>query len=229
MNTTSEGRRSSGAPDTQRETRREAEQAAESVKQDAQAVGQDLKAAGEEHARSGYQQGRDQLATQANTLSDAVDDAASTLEAENHPLGDYARELAGKLSKFSDDIGTKSLEQVADDTRRLARENPALFLVGSVVVGVAASRFFKASDRRSAGDYASGRSSDYASGSIQGTSSSYSSGRDRTIGSGSSEQSGGTAEPAIVTGTGAGTSTSGGTGERQNVGATTRTTVTEEV
>lgn len=169
MNTTPTGRSEPGQKDTKAEARQEVEKAADSIRQDAEAVGKDLKKVGEQQAQQGYAKGQQEVTRQAETLAGAIDSAADHLDQEDHPLGVYARDAAQQLSSFADSVSNKSLEELASDTRRLARENPAMFLLGSVALGVAGGRFFSASDRRGQDDYVDGRNASRDARDTQGS------------------------------------------------------------
>jgi len=71
---------------------------------------------------------------------------ASTLTEHNETLGHYATELAEWLQSFNEQIKTKSLDELASDAKRLAKDNPALFILGAVTIGAIGARFFRASD-----------------------------------------------------------------------------------
>jgi len=139
----------------------EAGKASESIKSEASQLAQETKARTHEQAEKQFDKGQDVLASQVDTLSSAVDEAASKLKEEDHPLGHYTREMADSMSGLSEKISNSSLDELASDTRRLAKDNPGLFMLGSIAIGVAASRFFKASSDRDNRDYV-GNNSDAA-------------------------------------------------------------------
>ncbi|MFD1691409.1 hypothetical protein ACFSHR_07295 [Azotobacter chroococcum] len=76
--------------------------------------------------------------------------AACELEEQDEPtLSTYVLDAADHLFKFADQLRGKSAEQLFHEADRLARDNPALFLAGSVAVGFGLTRFARASGRRS--------------------------------------------------------------------------------
>lgn len=98
--------------------------------------------AGKERLRAGT--GR--AAAEVDDVAEAVGTAASELsQLEHENLADYANRLSSSLSDLSGKLRDKSVDELAGDVRRLAARNPALFLLGSVAVGLGLSRFAKAS------------------------------------------------------------------------------------
>lgn len=90
--------------------------------------------------------GQHQLAEGADALADAIDAAASNLdEHDREGLARYARKLSSDISKAAGHIEGRSVDELAADAKKLARNNPALFMLGSIAVGFGLSRFFKAS------------------------------------------------------------------------------------
>lgn len=109
---------------------------------------QDVKREASVKARETVEDGQQRLADEAGTLSDAIDAAAANLdENDRDGLASYAREMSRKLTSAAGQLEGRSVDQLADDAKRLARDNPALFMLGSVAVGFSLSRFFKASEK----------------------------------------------------------------------------------
>lgn len=97
-------------------------------------------------AREKAEAGQHRVAEGADALSDAIDAAASNLDDNDRQgLARYARELSSNLSSAAGQLEGRSVDQLANDAKRLARNNPAMFMLGSVAVGFGLSRFFKAS------------------------------------------------------------------------------------
>lgn len=92
--------------------------------------------------------GLHQAAGQVDTFAKAVDDAANRLKSENQEgLASFATHVASSITSFADGLRERSVDDLANDARELARTNPAMFLAGSVAVGFALTRFLKASSR----------------------------------------------------------------------------------
>ena len=117
----------------------------ETIKDEAMRLGSSAREAGESIAREKAEDARQQFAARSDSVENAVDDIASTLGEHSDTLGQYASEFAGTVSTFNDRLKTSSLDELASDARRLARDNPAIFMLGAVTIGAIAARFFQAS------------------------------------------------------------------------------------
>jgi hypothetical protein len=110
-------------------------------------------------AQDAKRQGQEQFDTHKHTAADQTEKLAGVVERvadefrgqDQQSLAEYAGQLAGSMKSFAENLRDRSLDDVIRDTQQLARNNPTLFLMGSVAVGIALSRFFKASADRSAG------------------------------------------------------------------------------
>jgi hypothetical protein len=115
------------------------------VKSDTAELAQDVKRRGEQRFDSQKQAAADQ----AKSLAGVVERAAEDLrEQDQQSLAQYAGQLADSMKSFADSLKSRSTDDLIRDTQDLARRNPTLFVLGSVAVGVALSRFFKASGDR---------------------------------------------------------------------------------
>lgn len=116
------------------------------VEEDARDTKREAKAEAREKAESGQHR----VADEAGALSDAIDAAASNLDDQDREgLARYAREMSSNLANVAGQIEGRSVDELAIDAKRLARNNPALFMLGSIAVGFGLSRFFKASAEHS--------------------------------------------------------------------------------
>jgi alanyl-tRNA synthetase len=119
------------------------------AKNKARDIAQDAKRQGREKLESG----KETAANQTEKLADVLERAAEELkDGELQSLSDYAAQLAGGMRTFVDNVRGKSLDELLSDTRQLARKNPAMFFVGSVALGLAFSRFLKASKEGTPGN-----------------------------------------------------------------------------
>lgn len=115
-------------------------------KQKIQEDARDAKREAGAQARRKAEAGQQHLADGADALSDAIDAAASNLDDHDREgLARYARELSSNLASAAGQLEGRSVDELATDAKRLARNNPALFMLGSIAVGFGLSRFFKAS------------------------------------------------------------------------------------
>ena len=116
------------------------------VKNEAAGVAQDVKRQGQEQ----FEARKQTAADQTEKLAGVVDRVSEELKGQNQEsLADYAGQLAGSMKNFADNLRQRNLDELVNDTQQLARNNPTLFLMGSVAVGIALSRFLKASSQRS--------------------------------------------------------------------------------
>lgn len=116
------------------------------VKSEAAGVAQDVKRQGHEQ----FEARKQTAADQTEKLAGVVDRVSEELrDQDQESLADYAGQLAGSMKNFAENLRQRSLDELVKDTQQLARSNPTLFLMGSVAVGIALSRFLKASAERS--------------------------------------------------------------------------------
>ncbi|MBT2339347.1 MULTISPECIES: hypothetical protein [Pseudomonas] len=106
-----------------------------------------------EQADAHFGQYRDTAADQIDALARGAKSAMSEIEA-NDTLGlsHYLADMADSMSGLAGKLRNMSAEQMLHDGTRLARENPGLFLAGSVAVGFGLSRFLKAGSSPVAAD-----------------------------------------------------------------------------
>lgn len=126
------------------EVRSKAEADLQEGKQRARDAADQAKAEVEARAESGSRQ----AAENVDEIAEAVGTAASRLsESEHESLAEYANQLSSHLSGLSSRLRERNVDELAADVRDIARRNPALFVLGSVAVGIGLSRFAKASRR----------------------------------------------------------------------------------
>lgn len=116
----------------------------EEVKEEISQVSSESADAARDVAESRFEQGREATTEQLDTASEAMNEVAQKLEEKDSPFASYAAELSDQLSSFSNKLSTSSIDDLVGGARTLARDNPAAFMLGSMAIGLAASRFFKA-------------------------------------------------------------------------------------
>jgi hypothetical protein len=102
------------------------------------------------------------VAERASSVSHALHGAADTLRENGEPqLSDWVHQAAGQVERVVGYLQGKKADGMADDLENLARQNPALFLGGTYLAGLALGRFLRASspERRGRADDA-GRTDD---------------------------------------------------------------------
>lgn len=93
-----------------------------------------------------FEQYRDKAADQLEGLVEGAQSVASAMEGHDSlGLAQGISDVASSLGEFADRIRHKSAEELLQEGARLARQNPMLFLAGTVAVGFALSRFLRAS------------------------------------------------------------------------------------
>jgi hypothetical protein len=92
-----------------------------------------------------FGQYRDTAADQIEALAQGTKSFVSELE-DKDTLGmsDYLVDMAESMSGLAGNLRGKSAEQLLHDGADLARNNPALFIAGSIALGFGLSRFLKA-------------------------------------------------------------------------------------
>lgn len=126
----------------------------EKAARDARETAQQAAEAGKERLEAGAEQ----AAGSVDAVADAVGTAASRLgEMDHEGLADYAGRLASWLSDMSGKLRSRNVDEITADIRGVAERNPALFFIGSIALGLAVSRFAKASGERASPNGAAGR------------------------------------------------------------------------
>lgn len=142
-NDSAQGTRTSGAPGA----------AQDHLRNLSDEAGAALNTAKEQGAEQ-YEHYRDMAAEQLDSLVEGAQSAASALEGKDSlGISQYLSQLASGLGSFADQVRDKSAEDLLHSGARLARENPALFLAGSVAIGLGLSRFLRASAQTSTSSF----------------------------------------------------------------------------
>ena len=91
---------------------------------------------------------RGTAADKLDTLADSVQAAATELGQDDvGHLSEYISELADSMSKLSGSLRDKSGDEIVREIGQLAREHPAVFITGSIAIGLGLARFARASQR----------------------------------------------------------------------------------
>jgi hypothetical protein len=90
---------------------------------------------------------RNVAADKVDTLADSIEAAAAELQGDDDvaQLSGHIADMASGLGRLADGLREKSTDQILRDVRQVARENPTLFIAGSVAIGFAITRFARAS------------------------------------------------------------------------------------
>jgi hypothetical protein len=128
-------------PPTQQHQTPGASGTAEELRSDAQQIGS--KAAERLHSEVDARKG--DAATQAKSVSNAIQSAAGQLD-DGAPawLRSAFQQGADQIQRFAETLEQKDSRQILDEVQSFARQRPGLFLGACVAAGFAASRLFKA-------------------------------------------------------------------------------------
>ncbi len=127
------------------QVKRDARELKDAAKRRARATASELQSEG----REGAEKALNESAGEVDRLAQAVDAAADSLsEDERDGLAAYATQLSSGMANFAAQLRERSVDNLALEARRFARDNPSAFMLGSVVVGFGLARFFKASGQR---------------------------------------------------------------------------------
>lgn len=99
-----------------------------------------------EQGSAKFEEYRGTAADQLENLAQTAQSAAEQLQ-ENDTLGlsHYVTDVAQSMTSLADNLRNKSAEQLLQQAGQLARDNPALFITGSIALGFGLSRFLRAS------------------------------------------------------------------------------------
>jgi hypothetical protein len=98
-----------------------------------------------QQADAQFGQYRDTAADQIEALAKGAKSVVSELESKDtFGMSDYLADMAESMSGLAGNLRGKSAEQLLHDGADLARNNPALFIAGSIALGFGLSRFLKA-------------------------------------------------------------------------------------
>lgn len=104
-----------------------------------------------EHGTAQFEQYRDTAAEQIKTLAQSAQSAAQQMEgSDTLGLSHYVTDIAQNMTTLADSLRGKSADELLQQAGKLARDNPMLFLTGSVALGFGLSRFLRASEPSSA-------------------------------------------------------------------------------
>jgi len=87
----------------------------------------------------------DNAAQGISGASQALRNVSEQLQQEQPQLANYAERAAEQVEHFSSYLKGKDLDQLVHDVEGFARRQPAAFLGGAFVLGLAAARFLKSS------------------------------------------------------------------------------------
>jgi hypothetical protein len=110
-------------------------------------------------ASSAQEKATDKISATTQTATETLGDFASAIRKAGEDLAQNDQSLAGKVVKqaadglesFSRSVSDKRPEELLDAVRDFGRNNPAAFIAGSVLLGIAIGRLAKSTEQRSSG------------------------------------------------------------------------------
>lgn len=115
-------------------------------------LGSEAKKAAQAKAEEGADTAKRNFSSTASHGAEALGRAADSLRDQGEEtLAQATTSIASGLSEYAERLEKRTAEDLIQDLVRLARQNPTLFVLGSVGIGLALSRFLKASSRSSDG------------------------------------------------------------------------------
>ncbi|HCG38797.1 MAG TPA: hypothetical protein DEW09_06905 [Pseudomonas sp.] len=117
---------------------------------------EELKSKAREAGEQVKNQGKAQLDSYRGTAADELEKVAQSAKAaaaelENQDrtgLSHYVSDMAQSMVDLADNLRGKSVDELVGEVNRLARNNPGLFIAGSVALGFGLTRFARASSHR---------------------------------------------------------------------------------
>ncbi|MBA2239022.1 MAG: hypothetical protein H0W24_10055 [Lysobacter sp.] len=129
-------------PGGQRTASGEQNRSQDEIKQTARHLGEEARTQGKQQ----LEQLRGTAAENLDKLAESAQAAASRLQQDDiGHLSEYVSDVATRMGQLSNTLRTKSIDEVFQDIGRIARENPALFVTGSLAIGFGIARFARAS------------------------------------------------------------------------------------
>lgn len=99
-----------------------------------------------DEAKSAVDTGKDKLVDGAAGVARALHHASEGLRGdEQSEIAGYTQGVAEKIEQLAEALKNRDLSAIANDVKRLAHRQPALFLGGAFTAGIVAARFLKSS------------------------------------------------------------------------------------
>ncbi len=124
--------------------------AAGDIKSKAKAEASSLADKAYDVADSKLQEGKSEATSRMDRTAEQIRNAGQEFGDDSYQA-QAAEYLASNLTQAADMIRGKDLGELVDDVTEFARRNPALFLGGAALLGFAAARMMKASERADTG------------------------------------------------------------------------------
>ena len=101
-----------------------------------------------EDGRKTIEQRKRSAAARVDEFAQAIGRTGAQFSENEPTIADLANRLAGTVGNLATRLRDGSIDDLVDDTREFARQNPALFIAGGIAAGLVLARFVKASAHR---------------------------------------------------------------------------------
>ncbi|MHB1134351.1 MAG: hypothetical protein ACYC4L_18425 [Chloroflexota bacterium] len=92
---------------------------------------------------------KENVASSLSAAARAMRETQTRLRDQDQPLvAEYADSAAGQIDRLANYLREKDLDEMVGEVERFARRQPALFLGGSLLLGILGARFLKSSGQR---------------------------------------------------------------------------------
>ncbi len=133
------------ADKAKQQTQQVKEQAQQAVQQGQQKVNQ-VWELGRTQFRGALTGQKERVATGLGDVAQMLTQSAATLRDQGQPGGSVlADSLAQRITKLSETVHQKEIEEILSDTEDFARRQPAVFLTIATLLGILLARFLKSS------------------------------------------------------------------------------------
>jgi len=101
-----------------------------------------------EDGRKTLEQRKRSAAARVDEFAQAIGRTGAQFSDNEPTIAELANRLAGTVGNLATRLRDGSIDDLVDDTREFARQNPAAFIAGGIAAGLVLARFVKASARR---------------------------------------------------------------------------------
>ncbi len=98
-----------------------------------------------EEIRERAMSGKDKLSSRVRRVGSVIHSAGDQIRGEEEAWARYADQVGERVERVADYLRTTDPRQAMRDVERFARRDPAIFIGGAFLLGLAVSRFFKGS------------------------------------------------------------------------------------
>lgn len=131
------------------DTKPQNQKSTDNLKTDVKSAASEATSAARQKASQSFAENRETIANDVESLAHAADAAAEDLqEHQQQALSEYVTQFASSIGALANNLRHKSIDELMHEAEGVARRNPALFIGGSIAIGLGLARFAKASGHR---------------------------------------------------------------------------------